>query len=248
MYDKNAPDHWREIRPGSTITLSDQQAIADSIEQGEGVRGRDYLVNTVWRIRQDESLVEWLLFKLDDDEQEIYIVVKIVDRDLNLFVYFEPNEFQPGNRRDTIERGDTWLFEEPDDVDDFRFDDLKFVREIVWTIEIEDNGGVQDKDVSYRMKGQGVLYGTCTHDPAQADLERMMAAIIEYSSESDYENPELMLLELGGERGEDGGLISLMIGCSINKSEVDVLKAQPDAVVVRKKPTMWEKILRKMSK
>ncbi|MDP8239519.1 MAG: hypothetical protein P9X24_10555 [Candidatus Hatepunaea meridiana] len=247
MFDKDKPDFWREIHPGSTITLTDEQSISDSMERGEGIKGRDYIVESVWKIRQEDGFAEWLLFNLDDEDQEIWLVVKIVDQNVGIFVYYEPDEFAAGNRRDVIERGDLWLFNEPDDVDNFRFDELKFVREILWTVDIEDDGDVKEKEILYQLKGQGVLYGSCRHDPIQPGLERIMATVIEYDTSEDYENPELMILELGGEKGDEGGLISLMVGSNINMSEVEVLKSQKELPVERKKPSIWMKALKKLS-
>ncbi len=247
MYDKDSPRFWRDIRPGSTVTLSDEQSIADSMKRGEGVKGMDYIVESVLKIRQEDGLAEWLLLKLDDEEQDVYLAVKIVDNDFSLLIYFEPVEFPPGNRRDIVERGDTWIFQEPDNPDDFEYDELEFVSEIIWNVDVEEEGEVVEREITYRIKGQGVLYGSSTHDPTQAGLVRIMAAVVEYTADKDCANPELMLLELGGEHGEEGGLISMLVGCRINKTEVDVLKSRKEAPVERKKSSLWEKVLKKMS-
>lgn len=247
MNDKTSPDFWRSIKADSTITLSDQQAITDSIERGTGVAGIDYIVESIWKIREMNGLAEWLLFKLDEEDQELWLVVKIVDQHLNLLVFFEPDEFIPDNRRDVVERGDTWLFEEPEDNENFEFDALQFVSEIEWSVQTGENGETFDQELLYRMKQQGVLYGHCTHDPVQAGIKRILTSVIEYATDSDYENPELMLLELGGENSSDGGLITMLVGNSINMDEVDVLRNRMDKPVERKKPSLWEKFLKKMS-
>lgn len=247
MLDKDNPEFWREIIPGSTITLTDTQAIDDSVRKGGGVSGTDYMVESVWKIMHKDRFAEWLLFKLDDEEQELWLIAKIVDREVDLAVFFEPDEFRPGNRRDLVEQGDTWLFNEPDNPEDFEYDELEFVNEIIWEVESGEGEDLREMEVSYRMKGQRVLYGYCTHDPIQSGLGRIMASVIEYRTDADYDNSELMLLELGGEHSREGGLITMLIGCPINFSEVDVLKAQPDAPVTRPKLSIWEKMLKKMS-
>ncbi len=244
--EKSEPGFWQDILPGSTITLSDAQAISDSMERGEGVRGIDYIVESVWKVREEDALAEWLLFKLDAEDQELYLVAKIVDRDVELRVYFEPGEFEPGNRREIVERGDTWLFLEPENPEDFKFDELEFVPEIEWTVEGEDDG--DERRIVYRRKGQGTLYGTCTTTPPLSGLGRMMATVVEYSTSQEFENPELMLLELGGEKGDEGGMITMMVGNRVAPGEVDVLKAAADEPVVRKKPSLWEKAIRRMAR
>ncbi len=50
-----------------------------------------------------------------------------------------------------------------------------------------------------------------------------MATVVEYASEQACANPELLLLELGGERGDEGGVITLLLGCDVRFGEVDVL-------------------------
>ena len=115
-------------------------------------------------------------------------------------------------------------------------------------VEIKKDDDIRNEDVAYRKKGQGEMYGNCTHDPAQAGIGRIMATLVEYSTDDSYDNPEMMILELGGEHSDEGGLISLMLGCGINLSDVDVLKSQKEKPVERKKLTLWEKLLIKMSK
>jgi len=243
MLDKNSPAAWKKIPIGSTITLTDGQSIKDSMERGEGVVGRDYTVDSVWNIFHDERLAEWLLYKLSADDQDIWLVVRIVDRTVDLLVCFEPDEFEPGNRKDAIDQDQAWIFEEPDDIDNFKYDDLKFTPEIIW--EITTDG--EDIDAVFKMKRTGVMYCSCTYRPESSGLGRMMAAVIEYRTKAEFENPELMLFELGGENSSDGGLITLLIGCSINMSEIEVLELQADKPVERHKPSLWEKVLKKLS-
>jgi len=183
------------------------------------------------------------LYKLSDDEQDIWLVVRIVDHDINLLVCFEPEEFQPGNRKDAIDLEQAWIFEEPDDIDNFKYDDLKFIPEIIWEVMEDD----EEKDAVFKMKRTGVMYGSCVYRPESSGLGRMMAAVVEYRTDTKFENPDLFLFELGGENSSEGGLITMLIGCSINHSEIEVLELQADKQVVAHKPSMWEKVLKKLS-
>lgn len=243
MIDKNSAASWKNIPIGSTITLTDEQSIRDSMERGEGVAGRDYIVESVWNIFHDERLAEWRLYKLADDEQDIWLVVRIVDQTVDLLVCFEPDEFKPGNRKDAIEMDQAWIFDEPDDIDNFKFDELNFSREIIWEALVKE----EETDVVFSLKRTGVMYGSCTYTPDSSGLGRMMAAVAEYRTDAEFENPDLFLFELGGENSTEGGLITMLIGCSINFSEIEVLEAQVDKPVVAHKPSMWEKVLKKLS-
>lgn len=247
MFDKNTPDFWRDIKPGSTITLSDEQSINESISQGLGVNGLDFVVDSILVIRQGEGLAEWYFYNLGEEDQEVYLVAKLVGQHLDLGVYFEPDEFPPGNRRDLVDRGDTWIFDEPENLDDFTYDELKYCNELIMSLDLNNTGSDDEDDlvdVHFKMKGQSVQYGSCKHVPDQSGIGRIMASIVEYSTDRAYENPNTILIELGGEKSDDGGLISLLSGCPINLSEVDVLKSQIEVPVERKKPTLWEKIVK----
>ena len=113
--------------------------------------------------------------------------------------------------------------------------------------EEDENGELVETELPYDIKGQGVLYGHCTHVPVQTGAEQLIASVVEYHTEKNCENPEAMLIEIGGLWDDEGGLITMLLGCSINQSEVDVLKSQEDKTLTRKKPSLWEKIIKKMA-
>lgn len=219
MEEKESSQFWRALKPGSTISLKDAQALEDSMKAGLGVSARDYVVREVRSIKQLEGPVEWQLFNVEDGEERLWFLVKIVDEDIALRMYFEVEGLQPGTRSEMIEREMSWLFQEPKDPDDFRCNELAYAEEIIQAIE-EDG---EEKEIRFRIKPQGELHGACTHEPQQSWPRVMMATVVEYASQQACANPELLLLELGGERGEDGGVITLFLGCDVRFSEVDVL-------------------------
>lgn len=247
MLDKQNPLFWKQIKTGSTVTLTDEQSIKDSMDRGEGVRGRDYLVDTILKINADNRIAEWIVMHLDDDEQDIFLVVKIVDQVFDIYVYFQPDEVETGDRRDIIDRGDNWIFAEPDDVENFKFNELEFSFEIFLNDEKEDaDGNFEDFEILYKMKKQGVLYGTCFNEPSQSGLSRMFATIVEYHSDNETDNPELLITEIGGAESEHGGLITILLGCSVNLAEVDVLSSQEEKPVTPRKKSFWEKVVNKL--
>jgi hypothetical protein len=217
--EKESAQFWRALKPGSTISLKDAQALEDSMKAGLGVSARDYVVREVRSIKQLEGPVEWQLFNVEDGEERLWFLVKIVDEDIALRMYFEVEGLQPGTRSEMIEREMSWLFQEPKDPDDFRCNELGYAEEIIQAIE-EDG---EEKEIRFRIKPQGELHGACTHEPQQSWPQVMMATVVEYASQQACANPELLLLELGGESGEDGGVITLFQGCDVRFSEVDVL-------------------------
>ncbi len=219
MEEKESPQFWRELKPGSTISLKDAQALEDSMKAGLGVSARDYVVREIRSIKQLEGPVEWQLFNVEDGEERLWFLVKIVDEDIALRMYFEVEGLQPGTRSEMIEREMSWLFQEPKDPDDFRCNELAYAEEIIQAIEVEG----EEKEIRFRIKPQGEIHGACTHEPRQSWPQVMMATVVEYASEQACANPELLLLELGGEKGEEGGGITLLLGCDVRFGEVDVL-------------------------
>ena len=218
--DVDDPGFWRQLSAASVITLKDKQAIEDSMRRGKGPNPIDYIVERVRTIVENDGLATWMMYKLQDPEQELWFMAKIVDSSVDLRTYYVPDEFHHGNRRDILDRGDLWLFQQPSDVNNYAPSDLEFTTEISYNGEVSG----QQMEIEYSEKGQGALYGEMTTKPAQSGFEHgIFAAIVEYQAEQSCDNPELLLLELGGENDQSGGLITLMLGSPISQSDVTVI-------------------------
>lgn len=215
------------------------------MDEGSGLTQIDYIVDYVRTIKQEDNLADWLFFKLDDPDQEIWMVVKIVSNIIEYFIYYEPDEFQPGNRRDLIDNGDEWLFMEPADVHNFNMNDLEYTDEIIWTVEDDDGN---DVELAYSIKKQRTMYGISNYRPSQAGLGNSFTAVTEYKTSTEFDNPEAMILETGGGESNEGGYISLLIGCAVNLDEIDVLKAEEEKPVEPAKLKLWQKAVKKVSK
>lgn len=218
MLNIDNKDFWKGIKPGSTITLKDKQAIEDSMEKGNGMKGMDYMVKAVHRLKELNNLAQWTLFLLDDPEDIIWVMVKSVDEEIDLRVYFEHPQFEPGNRKDMINQENLWLFMEPDNPSNFQFNDLIFTDRI----EIEDEN---EGTLIYGQKGEKEMHCACESSLTPQEGNKSIATLVEYQAKKDCENPELLIFELGGEQGSEGGLIRLMLGCSLRPTEIDVLEA-----------------------
>jgi len=220
--DVNDPEFWQEIAPGSIITLKDEQTIEDSMKKNLGAKPIDYIVSKVRRIEEQDGMVQWTLCLLKDPDQRIWFMAKSVDRNIDFRAYYEPDEFRPGNRRDMVENGNLWLFQEPRDVNNYKLSELEFTTAIDRETEVHGS----TRQVSYEQKSQGVLYGSMTSDPAETGFERgVFTAVAEYvTGDSAVQNPELLLLEMGGEAGSNGGLINLLLGASLTATDFEVVK------------------------
>lgn len=221
MPDKTSPEYWEQLKPGSIVTLSDEQAIKESMEAGNGPRGIDYTTKSVITVKEMDGLAQWLLFELEGTDQDLWLMAKIVDQDIALRVYYEPEEFEVGDRGDALDRGDYWLFQEPEDPDNFEPTDLSYTTEIQQSMETQ----AGERDVIFRRKSQGEMHGTCSCEPKMAGIDEMFATVVEYSGPEDYENPEVLLLETGKQDNPNGGCIRLMLGADITPADVDILEA-----------------------
>jgi len=211
---------WRSLGCGSVVTLSDAQTREDSIKEGRGDQPLSFTVQTIRTITEAGGLAVWRLFHLSEVKQQIWLMAKVVGQEVDLRVYFEvPTEqFQPGNRRDMVERNNLWLFQQPADPNHFTYNELEYTANIEAPAE---NG----QPVTFRMKPQGTLHGLLRTDPSGEEGDNDFTSVVEYQADplNASENPELLLLEVGNADNSDGGLITLWQGVALAPGEIDVL-------------------------
>lgn len=217
--DKRDPAYWRAIKPDSTLTLTDEQALRESVS------GQDYLVKQVIKIREKSGICEWLLFEIEgqDGAPDSWLMVKIVDQELDLRVYFEDEGFESGNREDMIEQGNMSLFQKPEDPDNFTCEELVYAKHIGWDFPAdEEKEGDPDIHVDYNVK-VGELQGDVSYDPYQDGQDELLATVVEFDTSDETTCPEMLVLEIGHPDNDEGGLIRMFFGNSIRPTEVDVL-------------------------
>jgi hypothetical protein len=220
--DKSKPEDWMAVRPGSVVTISDTQGIADSMKRGLGVRGIDYTVSSVGRLRQVNGLSTHLLFTLKDESQMTYLLVKIVDDLIDLGLYFEPDGLAPGTRQELVDRGALWLFQEPSNPQNFDPAELRYTTTIRQTLP---KAGGGQEEVVYDIKPQGELQCDYFETPPRSGMSgEALATIVEYRTAQETENPEFLVLEIGEKNGASS-YVQFFLGCGIKFSEVDVLPA-----------------------
>jgi hypothetical protein len=221
MEEINDPGFWQDVKPGSVVVLSDEQALLEAVRQGlDGEGGLNYDVERVLRLKELNGLADWVLLQLKGAD-EVWLMVKSVGSDVDLRVYFEVPEFRAGNRADMIAQEMYWLFEDPGP--DWRQDytALAFADTITMDQGHEDGNAVT---ICYRRKLFGQLFAGCHEQPVPPDDEMYPAVVVEYQTSDATDNQEMVILELGGEKSEEGGYIMMMLGCPVNPLEVKVFK------------------------
>jgi hypothetical protein len=225
MFDKSKPEFWEKIKVNNIVTLKDEQGIEDSMEQSKGIGGLDYTVKSVKTITQTDNLCKWLVFELDSADQVLWMVAKIVDEDVDVIIYFDIPEFPSGSREEMLDNDMFWLFQEPENHDDFDVSELKFSKDMFLNHEVD--GKVEE--LHYQLKPQGQLFGTCKTSPSPSGIGDTFMGVMEYSTGQECENPEFLILEEGEipryqeDEDTEGGWITILLGCKVRGTEVDVL-------------------------
>lgn len=212
---EKTPEYWREVGVGDQITVSDTQAIEDSMKQGAGVNGLEYTVDSIKSISVADGAGEYLIFNLQEGgDQELFLMAKIVDKEIDLRLFFEIVDFESGDRQDMLETDRHWLFEEPENINEFDFLDLEYSNEVESPDEV-----VYSKKMT--------LNGDATIDPLEDGMaEEYAVTVTEYSTTEEAANTELLILEEGGDTR--GGLIKLYAGTDIGENDVDVFHVVDD--------------------
>ncbi len=209
VVDKSSPRFWKELKKESIVILKDEQAIEDSMEAGNGVNGTEYTISKINKIKEQNNYCEWIIFHLEEpDDDSIKLIVKIVDDIIDLKIYFEDyEEFEANSRAEIIEREDFWLFNEPENPDDFNILDLEFAKSIDWFRK-------------YLLKPQGILFGE--------EKEKTFATIAEYQTNEKTSITDMFIIETEkcsekGVFGKDGGYIQVWSGNSISDNDLEIL-------------------------
>jgi hypothetical protein len=222
--------YWLQAKPGDTFILRDEQTLEMLMKErrADFTHGVSLTVRVVRTLTERNNLMKWVICELEpvrlaDGEQVWYLVVKVVDREFDLRVMFEPADFRPGSRQDLIDAGTTWLFQPPQDEANFRPEDLEFTMSFDQALE----GG---RTVIYNRKGQGVLYGEMREQPPPSGIPQpQFVAVVEFRADTPCENPEVLIVEMGGvddpRRGarDAGGFIVLLQGANVSPADLELL-------------------------
>jgi hypothetical protein len=217
------PAFWQSLRIGAIVTLSDELAMKDALEKTGKAEGVAYVVQGIRRVQEARGLGQWVMLQLQGSrsefqDQHLWFVAKVVGDKLSLLVYEPVKDLAPGNRKDYIDRGLLWAFQKPDDPDPIVYTRLRYTMDILRDVDAP-GGRIQ---VRYVQKAQGELQGTCVAEAVVGGATApLVATVVEYVTDQECDNPELMLVEIGSD-GPEGGSITLMEGGPIPMAEVDV--------------------------
>lgn len=210
------PETWRRVKPGDNIILSDEASILQRMEEGKGPTPESYSVAFIIAVRN--KLVEWRLLCINE-EAGLYLVAKMVDKALDLYVLSEVEDFPPATRGEMLTDGRAELFfQSPDDEGQkdengaIKLETLVYMKDFEHTID-----GVE---VTYLQKPQGELTGEMTFNPVRSGVADWFATVVEYVADGRAGDGELMLIE-AGERYH--GVVKMLLGRKINNTDTKIM-------------------------
>lgn len=219
---KEEPGYWRSLPVGSTVSLTDEAAIEEAMRIGVGVSGLDYEVKLAEVARDMGKNAEWWFYYLEGHKTEnLWLMVKIVGADIIPVVYFEVEDFPPTLRSRLVSNGQVWLFEKGEVGGEPHAP--VFAPDIFQNLEDDDG---DEYEVHYRQKPQGTVYGRYSRVPSETDLSEVFIAFSEYEADESFENPELLVIEKGGEDDPAGGLVSLYVGGVTIFNDIEILRVK----------------------
>jgi hypothetical protein len=210
MNPEFTPEYWLCVKPGSSIHLNSPYII-----ETFGIDGITTTVSSVGTVAH--NLATWVILYLKDPSGAHMVLIKIVDDELDIRVYFSRATI--GDRKDLYDSGSLGdYFIEPDDSTvQWDLNDLMYAQQLT---RITDN-----TSFTYIQK-MPELDCEYVELPGESGLNYpLLATIVEYvlDDESDTQY-ELLILEIGDSCSEDGGLIEEYYGTSISTIDIELVK------------------------
>ena len=211
---------WKSVTPKSLVHLSDMAALEASQAEGRGLNGMDYSIKEILSVVEKDQLCEWLVFKLFNPSQTLYLVVKCVGDDVDLRMFYNPESIVVGNRQDQINNQNVFMFENYKPHSHNNLLGLKYTSQINWTFDY----GNGPEEVVFNQKGNMELTGDASYSPARNRNDQYVATISEYLAEKETPEPEIMIIEVGSAVNKKGGSILLLVGNPINEFEISIVR------------------------
>lgn len=217
MMKTTDPEFWRDIRPNSIVRLTDLTALQESLREGRGAEGEEYTVEWVYQIDEMSKNAEWVYVKMNSVQDEtVYLLAMIVDQQVSLYTYYPAGGFESCSRAEAVRNGQEWLFVEPEDTENFDPLSLEYTDQFNYTLSDDDG---TETEVTYEKKPFGAMQGMGFRNPPEG---RMLTTVVMYGTTTECHSPEVIVIEMGAPDNEEGGLIGVYLGETINPNEISV--------------------------
>ena len=213
---------WKQVKPGSIVTLADAQTIIAKIKAGKGSDPESFIVGSILVIKQKDGLAEWRFIQLTPTSA--WLMVKIVDANVDLVVLRDAPDWIPSTRKELVDKELLFMFNAPANPDNFEYDELTYVDSIPVT-NAEING---NQETTFCLKPQREQHGTAEWQPPQSGIGSMMGTVVEFSTElsKGFIDTQLVIVELGLTSMPGDGLIRFLVGRSVSAGDASVIGAR----------------------
>ncbi|MDO8571162.1 MAG: hypothetical protein Q7R79_00595 [bacterium] len=227
-------EFWRWLKPGQMVIVNDLQALMDANKLASPATSMDYEIKSSINVPIEKIGGEYWLYEVEGGGETLLLVVKMARQTFDVRMYFQVQELPTGNRLELArDQGCDWLFLPP--VDSVDLQDRRNLQDFPpnqWRYTGDIQAPITDKSgtrtVTFLKKDPGELGGECSFDPPDQGLEgkQLFGTAVEYRTEEQTLNPELLILEIGLPESEEGGLIKIYLGAPVRLSEIEVLRTQ----------------------
>ena len=213
----NTPSQiWKQVKPGSLISLSDAKTIIDRVKAGKGPTPESYSIGSILSVKEKDGLAEWRLMELGG----LWLMAKIVDSNVDLVVLRDAPDWTPSTREELVNKELLFMFNAPANPDKFEYDELTYVDAIPVT-NAEING---NQETMFYLKPQREQHGRAEWQPPQSGVSDVIATIAEFSTEANkgFTDTQLVIVELGAK--PSNGLVRFLVGRTISLNDASVSK------------------------
>jgi hypothetical protein len=179
--DKYKIDYWNNIKVGSIVQLDDEQTLEFLLTQKLPVssNGADFEVVRIKELSLNEGSVKMKLVYLQLNDILWYLVISDICGEISLKIFYQPDDFNFGNREDVVKDGSLYVFAAPEDEQNYS------VKDLLLTTHLEEG------DIEYNSMN-GVMYGTSNEDGIDEDF----LTLVELHTETKCQDTDLLIIEL----------------------------------------------------
>jgi hypothetical protein len=219
MVEKENIKYWDNIEVGDIIQLTDEQTIEYLLNEGiKGItHGADFEVIRIKYFKETNMDTNFKIFYIQKETVLWYLIIRYLKTGAidTIGIYFMPDDLDVWYRREFIEQGHDWLFDEPEDVNNYSPKDLYFVGKIV-----------QDDGITFRQESR--YYGSSFEYGQSVDF----ATIVEYTTTQECDNPKILILELAAMTEDEeevvvnlqDSLVFFLQGNEVSSQDITALK------------------------
>lgn len=224
-------EFWRKIaaRRDAIIQIKDVQAYEDAMKNCRGVTLEDRTIGAINCYRHVDLNAKWIFFMLPG-EQDLVLMVRVVENEADAYVLYDKfpdgeDVLTFGNREDIVNRGDLFIFEPPENEEDFVFAELAWTPEFSQGMELPNGETIM---ADYVQEEMGTQYTELSTNPPTS-VEGALCGITEFHTEADVDDPHFVIVEEGIDWDSEtntgkvqGGCCSFYLGCQISMSDIEV--------------------------